>query len=85
MTTNDDFEGLEENEISFTKQKKRQRTGVIKSGRNKVKGTLHLEPTDETEHGIEFFQPIMEGELVVGVIHKCSCGKISELRFQYSD
>ena len=81
----DEFKDLEDEIAPFAHTQKRQKTGVIKSGRNKVKGMLRLEPQEEGQHGIEFFQPIMEGELIIGVIHKCSCGKTSELRFQYSE
>ena len=70
MRTEDEFEGLEENEEQFIPQKRRQKTGVIKNNRNKVKGTLHLDPQEEREHGVEFFQPITEGDQIVGVLHK---------------
>jgi len=85
MNENDEFEELEEGNSPFEPRQQRQKTGVIKSSRNHVKGTVHLDPVEETDHGVEFFQPIYEGELIIGVIHKCSCGKTSELRFQYSD
>lgn len=85
MSTNDDFKSMNDEDGPFISRKPRQKTGVIKSGRNRVKGTVHLEPLDDFEHGVEFFQPITEGDTIVGVVHKCSCGKTSELRFQYSD
>jgi len=34
----------------------------------------------EHEHEIE---PIIENEEVVGVMHRCSCGKATEIRFDY--
>ncbi len=86
MSTDDDFKSMNEDETPFESRKNRQKAGVIKSNRNQVKGTLHLDPQEEDlDHGIEFFQPITEGDQIVGVIHKCSCGKTSELRFTYSD
>ena len=85
MNTPDDFRELGHGESPFEPRLKRQKTGVIKSVRNHVKGTIQLDPLEVEEQGVEFFQPIYEGELIVGVIHKCSCGKTSELRFQYSE
>jgi len=85
MRIEDEYEDLNEHRSQFINHGKRQKTGVIKSSRNNVKGILHIEAPEETEQGVEFFQPIKEGDLIVGVIHKCSCGKTSELRFQYSD
>ena len=86
MIVDDEFMDLTDNQDQFKEHKVRQKRGVIKKARNQVKGTVHLEPLDEESgDGVEFFQPIYEGETVVGVIHKCSCGRASELRFQYSD
>ncbi len=85
MSKEDEFLDIADNQDQFTAHKKRQKKGVIKSGQNHVKGTLLLEPKDEDGgDGVEFFQPIYEGDLIVGVIHKCTCGKTAELRFQYS-
>ncbi|MEA3285984.1 MAG: hypothetical protein U9Q77_01225 [Candidatus Marinimicrobia bacterium] len=86
MMNNDEFVEMDETENQFTKQKTRQKSGVIKNVNSHMKGTIHLDPVEENqEDGVEFFQPIYEGDLIVGVIHKCNCGKIAELRFQYSD
>ena len=86
MNDQDDFVGMDETENQFTKQKIRQKSGVIKNARNHMNGTIHLDPLEEDqEDGVEFFQPIYEGDIIVGVIHKCICGKTAELRFQYSD
>ncbi len=86
MEKDDHFVEINDNESQFLNHRKRQKKGVIKSTRNRVKGTIHLDPREEASgEGVEFFQPIYEGDMIVGVIHKCSCGKSSELRFQYSD
>lgn len=82
----EDFKNMNVEDGQFLARKIRQKTGVIKSKRNHVNGTLHLDPQEEDSgHGIEFFQPITEGDVIIGVVHKCSCGKTSELKFQYSD
>ncbi len=86
MMNDEEFEGSEEFSEQFSPRKRRQTSGVIKSGRNHVKGIVHLDPGNEDqEGGVEFFQPIYEGDTIVGVMHKCACGKTSELRFQYTD
>ncbi|MCF6238276.1 MAG: hypothetical protein L3J79_05610 [Candidatus Marinimicrobia bacterium] len=86
MIDEHDFLELDERKDQFAKRKIRQKGGVIKKARNNIQGTLHLDPMDEdSEDGVDFFQPIYEGDLIVGVIHKCICGKTAELRFQYSD
>ncbi len=57
---------------------------LIKSGRHRDVGTIVLDPgAQEESDGIEFFQPVMESEKIVGIVHKCSCGKTSEVRFEY--
>ena len=86
METDEEFNDLNEDNFQFTPYIKRQKTGVIKKERNHASGKLHLDVSvEEIEHGVEFFQAITEDDLIVGVIHKCSCGKTSELRFQYSE
>ena len=81
-----EFKSMDQTGHEFKPAKKRQRKGVIKSDRHHLEGKLKLEPDDvEMETGVEFFQPIYEGDVVVGVIHRCSCGKTSEVRFQYGD
>ncbi len=49
-----------------------------------VGGELHFEnPLDQDlEHDHEI-EPIIENDEVVGVIHRCSCGKATEIRFDY--
>ncbi len=85
MNDHDDFKELGDHNTLFESRQKRQKTGVIKSKRSHINGLVQLDPIEENDGGVEFFQPIYEGELIVGVIHKCSCGKTSELRFQYSE
>ncbi len=86
MNTDDEFVDISDNANPFPECKRRQKKGVIKNARNHMSGRIHLDPPDEeSQEGVEFFQPIYEGELIVGVIHKCSCGKTSELRFQYTE
>ena len=86
MNRDADFIGLDKQGNTFRKQKKILHNRVIKSDRNQISGTLHLQPpAADLDDGVEFFQPIYEGDLIIGVIHKCSCGKTSELRFEYSD
>jgi len=86
MDTDDKFIEMDGVGDTFKPVKKKQRFGVIKNVRNHASGVVHLDPgAEDADDGIEFFQPIYEGELVVGVIHKCACGRTAELRFQYSD
>ena len=86
MTDNDDFVEYDKQAPSFKPVKKKQRTGVIKHVRKQSQSIVHLGPgEEESEEGVECFQPIYEGDVVVGVIHKCVCGRTAELRFQYSD
>jgi len=86
MKTVEDFSEINDDNIQFATYKKRQKSGVIKKDRNHLSGKIQLGiQTEEIEQGVEFFQAISEGDLIVGVIHKCSCGNTSELRFQYSD
>ena len=86
MNNDESYQEMEQSDFVRKRAKKKQKTGVIKHSQNEVTGKVQIDPHEmDTDHGVEFFQPIMEGDLVVGVIHKCSCGKTSELRFQYSD
>ena len=86
MAMDDDFTPMDHNNPHEKPKRRRIQSGVIKSHRKHLEGTLHLEPHEEdTESGVEFFQPIVEGDTIVGVVHRCSCGKTAELRFQYSE
>ncbi len=86
MQTNDKFMETDVSKPQVSINRRTHAKGVIKYNHNRVSGIIHLDPEDEDHgHGVEFFQPITEGDLIVGVIHKCACGKTSELSFQYSD
>lgn len=86
MDEKNGFIPVDGDKAEISPRKQRQKAGVIKKSRNQITGVRQLDPPDEhDDQGVEFFQPIYEGELIIGVIHKCSCGKTSELRFQYSD
>lgn len=60
--------------------------GVVKRQRLVDSQPVHLQAENQgPEEGVEFFEPIYEGDLIVGVMHKCVCGRTSELRFEYGD
>lgn len=86
MSKDQEFTPMEKGATNLGTKKSRQKAGVIKSRAKHVDGTIHLKPQiEDTDVGVEFFQPILEGETIVGVLHKCSCGKTAEVRFQYAD
>ena len=86
MSDNTEFIALNNQGQQFASAKKKQKTGVIKRTRNQTSGVVVIQPEmEESDDGVEFFQPIYEGDLVVGVLHKCVCGRTAELRFQYSE
>ena len=86
MSSDQDFKPLERNASGLSSPKRRVKLGVIKGSKSHISGTIHLHPPlEETEEGVEFFQPIYDGDTIVGVLHKCSCGKTAEIRFQYTD
>mgnify|MGYP007123672947 CR=1 FL=1 len=86
MKTNEKFIETDVTQSHSISHSRNQGKGVLKNKHNRISGMVHLNPQDEDlGHGVEFFQPITEGDLIVGVIHKCACGKTSELSFQYSD
>ncbi len=84
MQKDGEFLAMQDDNSQFSKGVKHQKSGVIKQGRSHVSDTIHLQVSEESmDEGVEFFQPIYDGELIVGVTHRCLCGKISKLRFEY--
>ena len=86
MSKDQDFTPLNLGKDKTEVKHRRYKSGVIKSGEKHVEGSVRIVPQiEETEAGVEFFQPIYEGDIIIGVLHKCSCGRTAEVRFQYED
>ena len=86
VTFEDEFEELNPSQGMPSKRRQVTKLGVIKKSRHKEQGVFVMEPNlEDHDDGVEFFQPVYEGEVVVGMIHKCSCGKTSEVRFEYDN
>jgi len=67
-----------------TKHKGRFKKGILKSNRYKNVGKIHLTPLQADENNeIEYFQPVYHGDQVIGIIHKCTCERVSEIHFEY--
>lgn len=76
--------GSEQEESETPARYRILRAGVLKTDQLKEGASVCLEPENvEEDQGVEFFQPVYDGNTVVGVIHKCACGRTSELRFEY--
>ncbi len=85
MQNDDQFLAMQDNDLQFSKSVDHPKSGVIKHDRNRVSGTIHLTvPEENLDEGVEYFEPIYDGEVIVGVTHRCHCGKISKLRFEYA-
>ena len=86
MQEDDQFLAMQDNDSQFSKRVSHQKSGVIKQDRSRLSGTIHLPVSKQNmDEGVEYFEPIYDGELIVGVTHRCHCGKISKLRFEYGN
>lgn len=58
---------------------------VIRSQRIQLNKPITINAESMNDDGSESVEPMVENGQVVGIIHRCSCGKVTEIRFQMDD
>jgi len=63
------------------------RKSVIKNNTVRVgdKKRIDHKSDDHTDMSEPEVQPIVENDQIVGIFYKCSCGKLSEIRFDFDN
>ena len=83
MNNKDDFQPLFLEGISLKQGTDTGRKSVVK--KNNVKMNSPMKIYTEKEDIEESIEPILEDDEIVGVIHTCSCGKTTAIRFEYDE
>jgi len=87
MANEELFKPIEaKNAVLLSKHVKKRPT-IIKGPAVKLEEPVKVvsPETSSLKQGEGYFQPIIEGGQIVGVIHVCTCGRRSELRFEFED
>jgi len=85
MCKDDDFQPLLKDNISEIKPQFSRKHTVIKDKLIRLKHPVKIK-IDEKDFGDnegESIQPIISNGEIVGVIHRCSCGKVTKILFEY--
>lgn len=70
--------------INNNEHSNRTNARLIKDNKITIGSTIKLIPKEQdTNHGEESINPIVENDRVVGVIYKCKCGRQRRILFEY--
>lgn len=84
MSSNSEYSPMDLENPNPEKPRLKIKSGILKSGKHIDAGTIRLDPKKHDENNdIEYFQPVYHGEQVIGIIHKCTCERVSEIHFEY--
>lgn len=56
---------------------------VIKNSRVLMKDQFIINSDNETDSGT--IEPILEGDIVIGIKYRCRCGREAEIHFEYAE
>ncbi|RKY52160.1 MAG: hypothetical protein DRP89_08100 [Candidatus Neomarinimicrobiota bacterium] len=85
MYKDDDFQPLLKDNVSEVKAQFSRKHTVIKGQLIRLKPAVKIE-IDEKDFGGnegESVQPIISNGEITGVVHRCSCGKVAKILFEY--
>jgi len=87
MKSTEEFEHLTENLCSNPNGESFRRKSVIKKHAVKYypPKKIEINESDFEENDSPRVEPIIEDNNIIGVVHKCSCGKVIEIRFEYAN
>lgn len=85
MEMDKEFKPFLDDRISGIKHKSSPKHTVIKTQLVNMQSPLKVEidESDFEDEENESIEPIVEDGEIMGVIHKCSCGKVAKIRFEY--
>jgi len=87
MVNEEPFKPIETKDAALLSKQVKKRPIIIKGPAVKLEEPVKVvsPETSSVKQGEGYFQPIIEGDQIVGVIHVCTCGRRSELRFEFED
>jgi len=87
MANEEFFKPIDAKEADFVSKHVKKRPTIIKGPAVKLEEPVKVISPESPnfKEGEGYFQPIIEGGQIVGVIHVCTCGRRSELRFEFED
>jgi len=80
-----EFHPLEQETFSETASPSLKNRTVIKNQFVKLHSPIKIEVDEinyQEDRG-DLVEPVLENGDVVGLVHRCSCGKVMEIRFEY--
>ncbi len=85
MCKDDDFQPLLRDDVSEIKPQFSRKHTVIKAQLIRLKNPVKIEidEKDFVDYEGESIQPIISNGEIAGIIHRCSCGKVAKVLFEY--
>jgi len=85
MKADKEFQPFSKEKDVGRKPKYSSKQTIIKSNSINMRSPVKIEVADSgfQDKGNESVEPILEHGEIVGIIYKCSCGKVTETRFEY--